>query len=114
VINEIYFIFIGTSLSEPHTSGRAVSHRPSHGNLRSNTKNCPLQGKFTIKHKKQTLQIKFTVKLNGVDCCTSLFGVSYRQFHSEVNGIDYCASLFGVSHRPLHKVKQGRLLHVLH
>jgi len=34
----------GASLSESHTSERAVSYRPSHGNLRSNTKNCSLHG----------------------------------------------------------------------
>jgi len=70
--------FIGASLNEPHTNERAVSHRPPYGNLCSN------MGKFMIKHEKQTLQVKATVKLNGIDYCTSLFGVSHHQCHGEV------------------------------
>jgi len=120
----------------PQTSKRAVSHRPSHGNLYSNEKHCPLHGKFTIKHEKQTLQVKATVKLNGVhvDYCTSIFGVSHHSSHEvkrhrlphflfwckslschgKVNGIDYSTSLFGVSHHPLLEVKRRRLLYMLH
>jgi len=69
------------------------------------------------------------VKLNVVDYCTSLFGVSHCQFHVKVkwcrllrfhiwhkstrlNGVDYCISLFGVSYYQYHgEVKWHRLLH---
>jgi len=86
-------------------------------------KNCPVHDKFTIKHEKQTLQVKAMVKLNGVDYCTSAFGlshrsnnidyctslfdVSHRQCHGEVNGVNYNTSLFGVTHRQFHSEVNG-------